>query len=370
LNDRFQLQRLGQIMEPQPGNSQEVEGVLNPAAARGPDGHLYLFPRLVARGNFSRIGIARVIFNQAGNPCAVERLGIALEPEADYERRSDGGGGCEDPRITFVESLQCYVMTYAALSSIGPRIALAISDDLFHWKRLGLATFAAFHGIDFVHVDNKDASVFPLAIANHAGKMQLALLHRPLFPGTRPEEVACGDNPRAVDLDHESIWISYCPMPPDSVDCQRLGLFNSHHRLAAPVASWERLKIGAGTPPILTRHGWLVIYHGVSEVDGLGSEQRHLCYSAGVMLLSKEHPREIRYRSADPILTPMLPGERSGTVANVVFPTGIDRRDDIASPDRFDVYYGMADNRIGVARLDLPQSLPSGGALAQPIAEI
>ena len=73
---------------------------------------------LVARGNYSRIGIARVIFNQAGDPCGVERLGIALEPEADYERRSDGGGGCEDPRILFVEPLQRYVMAYAALCQL------------------------------------------------------------------------------------------------------------------------------------------------------------------------------------------------------------------------------------------------------------
>ena len=53
-----------------------------------------------------------------------------------------------------------------------------------------------------------------------------------------------------------------------------------------------------------------------------------LCYSAGVMVLSKEHPQMIRYRSADPVLTPSLPQERDGTVANVVFPTGIDRRND------------------------------------------
>jgi hypothetical protein len=46
-----------------------------------------------------------------------------------------------------------------------------------------------------------------------------------------------------------------------------------------------------------------------------------------------------------------------------VFPTGIDRSDDLGSPDRFDVYYGMADDRIGVARLDLPEGL-SIGALA------
>ena len=208
----FKLQRLGMLMEPEPGNPHEIEGVLNPAAARGPDGQLYLFPRLVARGNYSRIGIARVRFNEAGDPAGVERLGIALEPEADYERRPNGGGGCEDPRITFVEPLQRYIMTYAAFSASGPRIALASSEDLLHWERLGLATFAPYDGIDFVHVDNKDASIFPVAVPNHCGKMQMAMLHRPLFPGTRPEETACQSASRVVDLDHESIWISYCPM--------------------------------------------------------------------------------------------------------------------------------------------------------------
>jgi predicted GH43/DUF377 family glycosyl hydrolase len=61
------------------------------------------------------------------------------------------------------------------------------------------------------------------------------------------------------------------------------------------------------------------------------------------------------------VLTPKLPKERRGIVDNVVFPTGIDRRDDLGSPDRFDVYYGMADNRIGVARLDVPELLAPGG---------
>jgi beta-1,2-mannobiose phosphorylase / 1,2-beta-oligomannan phosphorylase len=366
----FQLQRLGMLMEPEPGNPFEIEGVLNPAVARGADNELYLFPRLVAKGNYSRIGIARVQFNKAGDPYGVERLGIALEPEADYERRSDGSGGCEDPRITFVEPLGKYVMTYTALSHEGPRIALAISEDLFRWRRLGLATFVPYNDIDFVHVDNKDASLFPAAVPNHTGKMQLALLHRPLFPGTRPEETACHDGPRQVNLDHESIWISYCPMVLMDPEPQHFGLFNSHHRLAAPVAPWARLKIGAGTPPVLTRHGWLIIYHGVSEMAGPGHDGHHLCYSAGMMVLSEKHPCEIRYRSAEPILTPVLPQECCGTIANVVFPTGIDRRDDLGSPDRFDVYYGMADNRIGVARLDLPEFLPWGEVAAQPKGKV
>lgn len=357
----FSMKRLGMLMEPEPGNPQEVEGVLNPAAARGPDGHLYLFPRLVAKGNYSRIGIARVQFNHDGDPVGVERLGIALEPEAEYELRPDGGG-CEDPRITFVEPLGRYLMTYAAFSARGPRIAIAISKDLFHWERLGLATFATYHGIDFVHVDDKDASLFPVAVPNHCGKMQMGLLHRPLFPGTRPEESIYHPSLRHIDLDHESIWISYCPMVLDGPEQRHLGLFNSHHRLATPVEPWERLKIGGGTPPILTRHGWLIVYHGVGATLESSGDGRHLCYSAGVMVLDKDDPRVIRYRSAEPVLTPTLPQEEIGIIGNVVFPTGIDRRDDIGTPDRFDIYYGMADNRIGVARLDVPEFLPHKGA--------
>ena len=76
----FNLKRLGMIMEPRPGEPNEVEGVLNPAAMRGRDGELYLFPRLVARGNYSRIGMARVLFDKAGDPIGVERMGVALEP--------------------------------------------------------------------------------------------------------------------------------------------------------------------------------------------------------------------------------------------------------------------------------------------------
>ena len=354
----FQLQRLGVVMQPELGNSMEAAGVLNPAAARGPDGQLYLFPRLVAQGNYSRIGIARVLFNDAGDPVGVERMGIALEPVADYERRQDGTSGCEDPRITFVEPLRRYVMSYTAHSPDGPRIALAISEDLLRWQRLGLATFQPYEGIEFAGVDNKDASIFPVAIRDPSGQPSMAILHRPLFPGTRPEETAFCPDSRLVDLHRESIWISYCSTA--MADCEPLHLrhFGSHHRLATPVAGWERLKIGGGTPPILTRHGWLTLYHGVGERPALSGAAPELRYSAGVLVLSEERPHVIRYRSREPVLTPELSEERVGVVANVVFPTGIDRRDDLGQPDRLDVYYGMADNQIGVARLDVPDRLP------------
>jgi len=218
-------------------------------------------------------------------------------------------------------------------------------------------------------VDDKDASLFPVAIPDSTGKLELGMLHRPLFPGTRAKETACCAGTRDVDLDRESIWISYCPAALRSSAPDRMGRFTSHHRLATPVSPWERLKIGAGTPPILTKHGWLIVYHGVSELPDT-SDGHPLCYSAGVMVLSKHHPRLIRYRSVEPVLTPTLPQERDGAVANVVFPTGIDRRDDIGAPDRFDIYYGMADMRIGVARLDLPKRLPAGAVADAPEAKV
>jgi hypothetical protein len=44
--------------------------------------------------------------------------------------------------------------------------------------------------------------------------------------------------------------------------------------------------------------------------------------------------------------------------------------DQAGSPDRFDVYYGMADNRIGVARLDLPDFLPPQGGADPPEGKV
>ncbi len=344
-------------MEPEPGNPLEAEGVLNPASARGPDSQLYLFPRLVAKGNYSRIGIARVRFGGAGDPEGVERLGIALEPEADYELRPDGSGGCEDPRITFVEPLRRYVMTYTAYSPVGPRIAMAISEDLLRWERLGLVTFLPHEGLEFDGVDNKDASVFPVAIPDPSGQMSMAIMHRPLFPGTRPEEIAGHHASNDVDRSRQSIWISYCSTAIADCTPSHLRHFGLHHRLATPVARWEQLKIGGGAPPILTRYGWLAVYHGVSEMASSPGSAPKLRYSAGVMVLAEDAPEAIRYRSPEPVLVPELLEERQGVVANVVFPTAIDRRDDLGSPDRFDVYYGMADSRIGVAKLVVPERL-------------
>ncbi|HEK19612.1 MAG: glycosidase [Mucilaginibacter sp.] len=355
--DELQMHRIGIIMRSEPGNDMEVEGVLNPAVIRGPDGELYLFPRLVAKGNYSRIGIAKVIFDAKGNPVDVKRLGVVLEPEADYEKRPEGGG-CEDPRITYFEPIQQYIMTYTAFSSKGPRIALAISKDLLHWERLGLADFANYKLITFNDVYNKDACIFPKSITSPHGDTSMVMLHRPLFPGTTPEDIMCDNEDRRIRDHHECIWISYSDMMLNGNKAEHLQEFESNSPLALPEADWEKIKIGAGTPPVMCRHGWLVIYHGVHQTLPVNNEPHHLVYSAGLMILDKDHPDKILYRSASPVLKPELLEERVGIVQSVVFPTGIDRRDDLGTPNRFDVYYGMADNCIGVAQLDIPDVLP------------
>ena len=81
----YKLERLGVVMEPDESDPREAWGVLNPASARGLDGELYLFPRLVAAGNVSRIGLADVVIED-GVPTDVNRRGVVLAPDEGWER--------------------------------------------------------------------------------------------------------------------------------------------------------------------------------------------------------------------------------------------------------------------------------------------
>jgi beta-1,2-mannobiose phosphorylase / 1,2-beta-oligomannan phosphorylase len=331
----WHVRRLGIVMEPHPTDPWETCGVLNPAVARGSDGQLYMLPRLVAAGNYSRIGLTRVLFNRRGMPTGVERLGIALEPQAPYELNTRTGGGVEDPRITYIAARRLYVMTYTAYGESGPRIAAATSRDLTHWRRAGLVRFAPLHGLDLAMHDNKDAVLFPAPTTAPDGREALALIHRPTFATPYPQ----------LHEHRPSMWISYAPL--SEISAGKHVVFGQHHLLATPQQGWEHLKVGAGAPPLRIEHGWLLLYHGVSaRVGGMADRRPRVRYCVGALLLDALDPRRILYRSARSILTPQAMAERVGEVPHVVFPTGLDM-----SPDgMLDIYYGMADRRIGVAR--------------------
>lgn len=346
------LDRIGVVMEPDPVDPREAEGVLNPAVARGQDGSVYLLPRLVAAGNYSRIGLARVVFDRRGVPAGVERMGVVLEPQEPYETNGQYSG-VEDPRITYFSEWQLYVMTYTALGPSGARIALAISHDLAHWHRLGLARFAPHQDIDIEQLDNKDAVLFPSAVLAPDGRRSLALIHRPFCP---PNQLGRISTPLPPILTlRPSMWISYIPLDAFTrFPNGRSLVWSQHHILAEPRQKWECLRIGAGTPPIRIRGGWLMLYHGVSGrfVDGPG-RQRLVRYCAGVLVLDERDPRRVLYRSERSILEPRSAAERLGTGPRIVFPTGVDLRPN----ETLHVYYGMADTRIGVSRAYLSDLL-------------
>jgi len=331
----WHVRRLGIVMEPHPADPHETCGVLNPAVTRGPDGQLYMLPRLVAASNYSRIGLTRVLFNRRGMPTGVERLGIALEPQALYELNTRTGGGVEDPSITYIAARRLYVMTYTAYGESGPRIAAAISRDLTHWRRTGLVCFAPIHGLDLAMHDNKDAVLFPEPTTAPDGRAALALIHRPTFAVPYPQ----------LHEHRPSMWISYAPLA--EIIAGKRVVFGQHHLLAAPRQGWEQLKVGAGTPPLRVEHGWLLLYHGVSARVGDAAARRpSVRYCVGALLLDGLDPRRILYRSSRSILTPQAATERAGEVPHVVFPTGLD----VWPGGMLDIYYGMADRRIGVAR--------------------
>lgn len=350
----FALERIGMVMAPEPGNADEAWGVLNPGSARMRDGTLLLYPRVVAEGNYSRIGIAKVIFNN-DEPSGVERLGYALEPAEGYER-NERTAGCEDPRVTFVPALDRYVMAYVGYGPLGPRVALAVSDDGLSWQRMGLAKFAYDRRwrTDFDMYANKDAYVFPEPVRGPDGAPALAMVHRPDYHAGWRHSAGFEVRPEGIDEPRPSMWISYTPLADVQRDLGKLQFWFGHELLAAPKYHWEELKNGGGTPPVKTPHGWLQIIHGVTgRIEEGVDHQKNVHYYAGALVLGGDNLRTIVYRSPEPILAPDQPDEQTGVVDNVVFPTAIDDRGN----GRVDVYYGMADARIGVAKLRVPATI-------------
>lgn len=344
----YQLTRAGVVMTPLDGEDLEAEGVLNPASGRGPDGELYLLPRLVADGNVSRVGLARVLV-ESGVPVGVEREGVVLAPDRGWEH-GVGNAGVEDPRVTFIPRLGLHVMTYVAYGPLGPRTALAVSDDLRAWRRLGPALFDYDDALDMdlnlFH--NKDTVFFPEPVTSPAGVESFAVLHRPMWDlgETKPGQGV--RVPAGISDERQSIWIAFVPVADVLDDIRALALWRESRLLAQPEFPFEALKIGGGPPPVRVDEGWLLLHHGVTgTIASAFDQQQNVNYAAGGMILDAEQPWRVIARTAEPLLQAETEDERSGIVPNVVFPTAIEEIDG----QRF-VFYGMADSKIGVARLD------------------
>lgn len=212
--------------------------------------------------------------------------------------------GCEDPRITKIE--ETYWINYTAVSDLGIATALASTTDFQHVER---------HGIIFPP-SNRDVVIFPEKING-----QYAAFHRPM----------------PVAIGGQNIWYA------DSPDLAHWG---NHRFVAAPRPTlWDGQKIGGGAPPILTKKGWLSIYHGVDEKER---------YSLGALLTDTKEPWKVLRRSRQPLLEPKVLYEQEGLFPNVCFTCG-----SITKNDELWVYYGAADKVLALATAPIKQVLES-----------
>ena len=219
--------------------------------------------------------------------------------------------GVEDPRLTRIDDR--FYFTYVAVSENGVATSLASTVDFKSFER---------HGIIFCP-ENKDVVLFPEKIDN-----QYVALHRPSMQAS---------------FSSPEIWIARSP---------DLSHWGNHRRLLGAEVAWATAKIGGGTPPIRTDRGWLTLFHGhakpLSAAEGVGQ------YAAAALLLDSDQPERVIGFSSRPVMVAEEDFERSGFLPDIVFPTGIVRRE-----DRLLVYYGAADTATGVAQYFLNDFLES-----------
>ena len=277
-----------------------AEAVLNPGAAVHND-DIVLLLRVEDTSGYSDIYVARS--RNGVTDWKIDKKPLLKHGQSKYRYEK---WGCEDARIIYLEDEGLYYITYTAYSSFGAAVALAKTRDFKKVERLQLV----------MSPSNKDACLFP-----HKFKGKWAMLHRPDAGGV------------------ENIWIAYSP------DLVHWG--NPRCVLAeGSGAAWDGLKVGAGPPPVLTKHGWLLIYHGVKGYAG------QLVYRFGATLLDTDKPYKLIARSPKAIFKATELYETTGLIPNVVFPTGLLLRD-----DELWMYYGAADTCVCLATVKLQDVL-------------
>jgi beta-1,2-mannobiose phosphorylase / 1,2-beta-oligomannan phosphorylase len=324
--DKILLQRYKKnpILVPNEANWWESKAVFNCAILHY-ENKFHMLYRAI--GEYERY-ISRIGYASSTDGYSFARSNhIALEPMQDYEQY-----GIEDPRMVEIDN-QVYI-TYVILSAyvtdgaiVEASTALATTTDFLKYTRLGVITTKGSNNKDVVLFPEKmsqqqqQSSVLSSSSSNNTdGAGKYFFLHRPSgWIGSK------------YGVNKPSIWLG---------EGNALTNFEKHTLLLKPEEDWEELKVGAGPPPIKTRTGWLVIYHGVS---------RDKVYRAGAALLDLHDPSKIIGRTKTPILEPKEPYEKFGDVSNVVFPTGAC----VVDNDKLFVYYGGADRVCCLATADL-----------------
>ena len=283
----------------------DPSSVFNPGAVRWGDRYMLML-RLQTRGRHTHLVMA-----ESGNgreftvwPETVRLPGLDRLGENIYH--------VYDPRITALDGE--FLVMFAADTDTGCRLGTARTTDFRDFELVGLGD----------HPDIRNGVLLPWRFEDRYLRYD------------RPNRVADSDGPATGD----EICLSESR---DLVDWRPLGpVMRGRPRY------WDE-RIGAGPPPVRTRRGWLLLYHGIATHFGSVN-----IYQAGVALFDLDDPARLVGRSRDNVLEPRSMYELVGQVPNVVFPSGmiVDdfdpegfARED--SPVR--VYYGAADTSVCMA---------------------
>jgi len=280
-----------------------VHTVFNPGATRLSDGTTLLLCRAEDRRGISHLCAARSVNGVDG---------WVIDPEPTFApdpiNHPEELWGIEDPRISYMPDLDEYFIAYTAFGMAGPGVAIASTKDFKTFERFGLV----------MQADDKDAAIFPRRFNG-----EYAMIHRP-----------------STDMGAH-MWLSLSP------DLRNWG----GHSVLLPArrgAWWDANKIGLSPPPIETKRGWLVMYHGVRR-HAAGS-----LYRLGLALFDLDNPDICLKRSQSWIFGPEAPYEIAGDVGYAVFPCGYTVAED---GDTIHFYYGAADTCICMATASITELL-------------
>jgi predicted GH43/DUF377 family glycosyl hydrolase len=293
------------ILEPVPNHDWEARHVLNPASIEL-EGDIYILYRAVGPANTSVIGLART---RNGFDIDERLDGPIYVPREAFESKRGGptdNSGCEDARAVLIND-HLYI-TYTGYDSVSaPRVAtssISIADFLAHrWDNWTQAQLISPAGID-----DKDACIVPEKIDG-----RYMVLHR-------MEGHVCADFVDSPDF--RSQQLTRC-----------IQIFGPRPGM------WDSRKVGIAGPPIKSRAGWILFYHGITDPG-------HYCL--GAVLLDSNDLTKVLGRTSQPLMTPVESWEREGWISNVVFPCGQVVRDGTVY-----LYYGGADHVVGVATIEL-----------------
>jgi predicted GH43/DUF377 family glycosyl hydrolase len=292
------------IITPDKTHPWEAKATFNPAALRIRN-ITHILYRALSEDNTSSVGYAQ---SKDGVSIDERQISPAYIPRENFELKKIAGGnsGCEDPRLTKIN--KTIYMCYTAFDGIGPpRVAItSISEKDFlsqnwQWEKPVIITPPGF--------DDKDTCIFP-----EKTNSQYFVLHR-------VGDEMCGDYFKSLNFKSQIVK-----------KCIRI--------IGPRINTWDSFKVGISAPPIKTKYGWLLLYHGISK--------SHNTYRIGAALLDLNDPTMVLARTADPIFEPEESYEKIGVINNVVFPCGMVEKDGLLY-----IYYGGADTVVGVATIEM-----------------